>query len=329
MANAAPAAGEFPADSLLHGLLCIKNGPRERNPRSRANSTFPFTFRPSDPFDAFKAIVQHVQHDGRPVLADVALADLTIYLKPAAGANQASYVELSSANFDAQLRRRWGNITRPTVQAWQQRSEEEGGPTTATAAFEFEFFVYRSQPATANRSLGRAAVAHRATAARRHQAAQLIDASSAHTNLGRLEREHLTTVMARRPLPADGGAATVPVLNDATTNQLRALDEAMRQHINETAREREARLSEFATLRLEINGTWLDVNVTKASLRNALDLPPWDLRFEGVNRGYVHNNNVTQGNMADVDHGAVPAPPPQPPVPPPEQDTDEEEEEVE
>ena len=54
---------------------------------------------------------------------------------------------------------------------------------------------------------------------------------------------------------------------------------------------------------MKLNGTWLDVIVDVASLREALGLPSHDTFSEGTLHECRHNDIVGQ-DVADTDHGA-------------------------
>ena len=69
-------------------------------------------------------------------------------------------------------------------------------------------------------------------------------------------------------------------------------------------------MREIGKIRIELNGTWVDVRVDVSSLRLALGLPPHDIFTNGIFNEYVHHETVG-ADVEDTDHGAIqPEPPP-------------------
>ena len=99
--------------------------------------------------------------------------------------------------------------------------------------------------------------------------------------------------------------------DDNTTRQAQFLDEqrevqARKGEEGEGGEDKERRSKK---IRIELNGTWVDVWVDVSSLRLALGLPPHDLFTNGIFNNYVHHETVG-ADVEDTDHGAVqPAPP--------------------
>ena len=124
--------------------------------------------------------------------------------------------------------------------------------------------------------------------------------------IGPITRQHVAVRQARQP---DGEAFAMP--RDNTTRQAEFLDE--RRRIQQA--EREAGRGDEADrnrkkIRIEVNGSWMDVWVDVTSLRRALGLPLHDLFDGGIFREYVHQETVGP-DVEDTDHGAVaPAPTP-------------------
>ena len=128
--------------------------------------------------------------------------------------------------------------------------------------------------------------------------------------MGPITRHHTAIRQARQP---EGAEFEMPT--DNTTRQAQFLDEQRA----ELAREVEGRNEEERNLkkiRIELNGTWVDVRVDVSSLRLALGLPPHDLFADGIFNDYVHHETVG-ADVEDTDHGAPERPPAQPPVRPP------------
>ena len=101
-------------------------------------------------------------------------------------------------------------------------------------------------------------------------------------------------MLARRP---EGTEFTIS--SDNSTRQAQAFDDARQEIIDENKDEGENTIRK--NIQLEINGTWVDVGVDIASLREALGLPPHDLFSQGIFPGYVHRDHIGP-TVRDTEH---------------------------
>ena len=119
-------------------------------------------------------------------------------------------------------------------------------------------------------------------------------------SLGPITQQHASIHQTRQP---DGTEFVMST--DNTTRQAQFLDEQRNEaaHENGGGDEEQNR----KTIRIEINGCWIDVRVDENSLRQALGLPPHNIFQSGIFNEYVHNETVGP-DVEDTDHGATEPP---------------------
>ena len=272
-------------DADLKGLLFIKKGIREANPRGGLKKKI--TFKPSEGFVLLRARIEaaSTSDSGRALPAN-----FEVFFKKTKSSTQSQFVALTGSNMVDCLKARWGKITQNDLSKW---AESNASPAEG---MEFEFFVYRPPP---RRSAS--ASIRRATAGAIRREMERLDqyAQSNNLQIGPIQRQHLAVHNARQP---EGTPIRVP--NDATTRQAAALDEAREVLDAEDADAARERESQTRTINIVMNGTRVPVEVEISSLRRALGLPQHDIFHEGIFRRYRHPRLPEDANMEDVDHVA-------------------------
>ena len=293
-----PAAGQFDIDADCQFKCSVRKGDIRENPRG--GPSFEFKAKISEGLVVAKAkvlsFVQRTNNSAQLISED-------LYFKKSKGAAQSQYLKLTEDNFQDMTRARWNLISTRDVRTW-----DNGGKSVLEGVL-FEVFVYIQRRAAENIPTG----LRRATASRIEASARQIrnyEESTGET-IGPITRQHVAIRQARQP---EGSDFTMPT--DNTTQQAQFLDEQREEQTRvwegvEGGDEEERNRKK---IRIELNGTWVDVRVDVNSLRLALGLPPHDLFTEGIFNNYVHHETVG-ADVEDTDHGAVQPPPPPPPPP--------------
>ena len=291
---ASPAAGQFDVDADCQFRCSVRKGDILQNPRG--GKSVEFKMKISEGLGVATAkVLSFVQRS----MNSAQLISDDLYFKKSKGAAQSQYIKLTEDNFVAMTRSRWNLISTRDVSSWTR------GGTSVLESFFFEVFVYIHRREQANVPVG----LRRATAARIEASARQIRNYEETTGerMGPITRHHTAIRQARQP---EGAEFQMPTNN--TTRQAQFLDEQRA----ELAREVEGQNEEERNgkkIRIELNGTWVDVRVDVSSLRLALGLPPHDLFAEGIFNDYVHHETVG-ADVEDTDHGAPERPPAPPPV---------------
>jgi len=290
---AAPAAGIFDIDADCLFKCNVRKGNILENPRG--GTSFDFDTKISEGLDVAKAkVLSYVR-----MMNSAQLISEDLYFKKSKGAPQSQYLKLTGVNFEDMTRTRWNLISARDVASWRDEGK------SVLEGFSFEVFIYIQRRAAENIPTGlRRATASRIEASSR-QVCNYEETTGVH--IGPITRQHVAISQARQP---EGAEFTMP--NDNTTRQAQFLDEQREELArvegggeggNDNDRNRKK-------IRIELNGTWLDVRVDVRSLRLALGLPPHDLFREGIFNEYVHQETVG-ADVEGTDHGAVqPEPPP-------------------
>ncbi|KAL3936271.1 MAG: hypothetical protein SGBAC_008379 [Bacillariaceae sp.] len=191
-------AGDLPLDEYLTGVLTIRKGDIERNPRRGDKRQI--ALKVSDGFNVLRARVDAVV---RPLGVP---EGFVLYFRRTKKAVQSEFKELTAENFDEFLRYRWAKITGAEVAKW----DEEHGKTPKEMPV-FEFDVYRpdtrAEPA-----------AKRMQQATQHRIAEARPRLQEHNNQNNIRRGdtdmgHLAVVNARR---GDGHEETAAAAAAAT-----------------------------------------------------------------------------------------------------------------
>ena len=128
--------------------------------------------------------------------------------------------------------------------------------------------------------------------------------------IGPITRQHFVIRQARQPEEAEFEMPT-----DNTTRQARFLDaqreEQVRKEEGREGGDNEERNRK--KIRIELNGTWVDVRVGVCSLRLTLGLLLHDIFTDGIFHNYEHHETV-DADVKDMDHGAVQLASPPPPA---------------
>ena len=276
--------GDLPTDVNLQGELTIRKGDILENPRGGSRHTFQFTI--SEGYVVVKAKVSN--------FTNMRGQEVKVYFKRSKSAVQSQFVELTTASFEDHLKHRWSRISAGDLQKWNDERK------TPAEGMKFEFFVYTPKETR------RAAGIRRATANRIREAAERIrqfEGDNPNIRIGDIQRNHLQIYHARQQ---EGTAITIP--QDNTNRQAAALDEAMRELENENNHLEQQRNSNLRSIRIELQGTMLDVRVDIASLRTALSLPQHDLFHQGIYRQYQHPDLGAEDDCEDDDHADPVAP---------------------
>ena len=278
-------AGDLPLDVELKGVLQIKKGDIQENPRGGAKHDI--VVRVSDGYGVLRARMDTIV---RPLGVS---REFEIYFKKTKNGVQSSFLQITDDNFEEYLRARWAKITMQEVAKWKEEDDLEPRQVPI-----FEFFIYKPK----ERQREGAARIQRATAARIQRARQELQAYQRNNNLpafGRIQQNHLSHVNARRP---DGAELVIP--DDATNRQAAALDREIRQVEQETDEARARRDAEMKPLVVEISGQRLEIKVSVKSLRDALGLPPYNLFHEGIFHQHNHENIDSDEDQDDDEHAA-------------------------
>ena len=294
----APAAGQFDVDADCNFKCNVRKGDIRENPRG--GKGFEFKARVSEGLGVAKAkVLSFVQR----TMNTAQLISEDLYFKKSKGASQSQYLKLEEDNFEEFTRARWNVISTRDVATW----DAEGKSTLE--AFFFEVFIYIHRRAVENIPTG----LRRATATRIQASSRQIRNYEENTGvrIGPITRQHVAIRQARQP---EGAEFEMPT--DNTTRQAQFLDAQREEQVREEE-EREGGDDEESNrkkIRIELNGTWVDVWVDVRSLRLALGLPPHDIFTNGIFHKYEHHETVGT-DVEDTDHGAVQLAPP-PPTPP-------------
>jgi len=275
-------AGDLPLDEELTGVLTIKNGLIQDNPRRGLMSEI--AVKVSDGYAVLRARVTNIVR--RRNVAE----DFVLYFRRTKNAVQSNYQEMTEENFEELLRARWAKITRADVDKW---AEDENKTPQQKAVF--EFFVYK--PRERRR---RANQIQRATQARIADAMQRLTERDNQNDVyrGPIERNHVAVVNARRP----DEEQDIVVPNDNTTRQARRLDQMRVQLQAENEQAAAARNAEYKPITIELNGVEVQVRVKVASLREALGLPQHNLIHNGIYHGYNHDPVAPEEDQEDEEH---------------------------
>ena len=114
---------------------------------------------------------------------------------------------------------------------------------------------------------------------------------------GPIQLQHLVVHNACHP-----AGNTVSVPDDATNCQAAMLDCAIAQVENEDVEVAAQRNNVMWNIRMEFNGTIINVRVDVRSLREALGLPQHDIFHAGIYNQYQHQVLAEGDNIEDVDH---------------------------
>ena len=288
-----PAAGQFEVDADCQFKCSVRKGDIRENPRG--GKSVEFKAKISEGLGVAKAkvlaFVQRTMNSAQLISED-------LYFKKSKGAAQSQYLKLTEDNFEDMTRARWNLISTRDVNSWSNRGK------SVLEVFFFEVFIYIQRRAAENIPTG----LRRATATRIAASSRQIRnyEESTGERIGPITRQHVSIRQAMQP---EGAEFEMP--NDNTTRQAQFLDEQREVQAREREEgeggEDEERISK--KIRIELNGTWVDVRVDVSSLRLALGLPPHDLFTNGIFNNYVHHETVG-ADVEDTDHGAVqPAPP--------------------
>ena len=281
---ASPAAGQFDVDADCQFRCSVRKGDIRENPRGGKSVEFKMKISEGLGVATAKVLsfVQRTMNSAQLISDD-------LYFKKSKGAAQSQYLKLTEDTFEEMTRSRWNLISSRDVSSWTR------GGKSVLESFFFEVFVYIQRRATENVPTG----LRRATAARIEASTRQIRnyEESTGERLGPITRNHAAISQARQP---EGEEFEMPT--DNTTRQAQFLDEQREEQVregdggNDEERNRKK-------IRLELNGTWVDVWVDVSSLRLALGLPPHDLFASGIFNNYVHHETVG-ADVEDTDHGA-------------------------
>jgi len=282
-----PPAGAFSSAANYRFKLTVRKGNILENPRG--GSVHELTFQISEGFSVLKAKALSVVRSA-PTLANANLISEEIFFKKTKGASQSQFVALNEGNLEDMARGRWNLISRRDCQGWQEQEK------TPLQGFTFEIFLYihRRQREAVPTGL------RRATANRVQAAATAIQnfMNETGTNMGAITQHHLAIHQARQP----EGQAFTAIPQDNTTRQAQFLDQ-QRAEMSQASQEEDSDDRHKKKLRIEINGTWVEIFVDIRSLRSALGLPQHNIFDQGIFHSYEHRE--TQGeDVPDTDHGA-------------------------
>jgi len=273
-------AGDLPEDRDLTGVVTVKKGNIEENPRRGERKNI--TVKVSDGFPVLKARMEGI------VQGMGVQNNFLIYFKRTKTAVQSDYGEMHEANFAEWLRMRWSKITATEVTRW---AEEGKSPEQMEV---FKFFVYKPRNCRQRLSqLRRATQANMADARERLREHDIVHGIAR----GPIERAHLAVTNARRP-----EGAPLELGNDNTTTQARRLDVMQQEMQNEDEQAAVARNNEYRPITFKFNGTDMEVEVKIQSLRAALGLPLYDLFQNGVFHGYQHETVARDEDENDDEH---------------------------
>jgi len=237
-------AGDIPTSTDLLGVLQIKKGSIQDNPRGGPKHDI--LVKLEDGYEVLRAKIARIV---RPLgLPD----DFLIYFRRTRNAVQARYEPITADNFEEWLRIRWAKITTQEVVRW----EEEGKEPREVQVI--EFFVFK--PRSLQR--GNAGRIRRATANSIAEAQRRIGEHDNNQQLGEIQRFHLAHINARRP---EGAPLIFP--EDATNNQAARLDQARAQLDNEDAQAAAERNNLVRPIRIRwFNGDFVEIPVDVTSL---------------------------------------------------------------
>ena len=123
-------AGDLPLEQDLTGVLTIRKGDIQGNPRR--GDRILVTVKVSDGFAVLKARIDTIARPkGVP-------EGFVIYFRKTKTATQAQFGELTAENFEEWLRIRWAKITQEDVTKWQEQDSKEPKDVEV-----FEFYVYK------------------------------------------------------------------------------------------------------------------------------------------------------------------------------------------
>ena len=274
-------AGDLPLEQDLTGVLTIRKGDIQGNPRR--GDKIPVTVKVSDGFAVLKARIDTIARPkGVP-------EGFVIYFRKTKTATQAQFGELTAENFEGWLRIRWAKITQEDVTKWQEQDGKEPKDVEV-----FEFYVYKQ-----DRPEPRANRIYRATQPRIAEARRRLEE---HNNqigreMGAIEMGHVAVVNARHP---EGHELVLP--EDNTTRQAHQLDRLREEVQNENKAAVAARNATYKPITIQLNGTDVEVLVNVQSLRDALGLPPYNMFHEGLYRDYVHQEVAPEEDQYDDEH---------------------------
>ena len=255
-------------------LLTVQKGCIENNPRSAKK--IKLTMKPSEGFNVLKArLLAKINNSD---INNPSFADGHVWFARTKRAPQSKLIKLSDENFQEQLQYRWGNVSNGDISGW----ENETPPRTQEEGFCFELFMYIEKPQS-NSSGGRGI--RRATVPRIRQSLEAIQQYEQTTGiqLGEITRNHVAITHARQP---EGTALAIP--EDNTTRQAQILDQQRAEIQNAVVEHEAAAQIPERTIRIKLNGSWVDCSVDLRSLRAALGLPQHDIFTQGIYHGYVH-----------------------------------------
>ena len=106
------AAGNIPLDQELTGVLTVRKGDIQRNPRR--GETYSITVKVSDGFEVLRARVHTVS---RPSHVP---AGFVLYFKTSRRQVQSNFQEMTANNFEDFLTSRWAKITTQEVAKWTE-----------------------------------------------------------------------------------------------------------------------------------------------------------------------------------------------------------------
>ena len=301
-----PAAGPFDPEDEFKFKCFVRKGNIRQNPRG--GEMVEFTAKISEGLGVAKAkVLSFVQRS----LPSAQLISTDLYFKKSKGAPQSQYIVLTEENFLQLTRVRWNLISQRDVTAW----ENEG--KTVLDGFMFEVFMYIHRRQVESAPVG----LQQATAGRIEASARQIREYEERNNvrMGPITRQHVTIHQARQP---DGSYFTT-MPNDNTTRQAQYLDERREEAAQEEEGGGGDGEREVKKIKIEFNGSWVDVGVDIRSLRAALGLPQHDMFRNGIFHEYVHNETVGS-DVEDTDHGAQPQQETLPALPPVPQELQEE-----
>ena len=272
-------AGLFDPNMEFNLKCTVRKGDIRNNPRGRAVGKF--RVKISEGLEVLRAKALSFLHRTLPTSQ---LISEDVYFKKSKGAPQSQYIILTNNNFEDLMRQRWNLISKRDIDNWSDKGK------SVLDGFYFEAFLYVHKRSHQNPPAG----LRRATALRIQEAAQQIQEyqNNHEIEFGDITRHHLTVHHARQP---EGTEFTVP--NDNTTRQAQWLDER-RRHMQESTRNDDRNTKR---IRIQINGTWVDVLVDIISLRQALGLPQHDMFDQGIFHEYQHNETAGE-DMPDIDH---------------------------